>query len=336
MSHWRRDAPILQRLLDDYALVSGLQLNMDKCVWVDLADGDPQVAQNRVQQASSYFGAMKFATSAKYLGYYLGPGRGELSWQKPLQKFAERAKFWGQSGGGLHVAAMAYSVYVLPVLTFVAQLEDPPEDWDKLEKAGFGKLVPCPGNSGLPRLAPHLAELGMPKSFARLRQVALAAKLRIASREALAVGGLRVLERSRLLRRLEQGTEYVVRAARWKPWFDKSFLHVIAAAVGELRGKGITPFRLEICLAGPGPRPWTRAQARRAHKGLQRAAVQELISQQPGGTEYMQILRRAADRWRIPLLPGRRVDRWLGTLAWLRRQVPPRVVAGMLRTLTNS
>ena len=110
----------------------------------------------------------------------------------------------------------------------------------------------------------------------------------------------------------------------------------IAAAVGELRGKGITPFRLEIRLAGPGPRPWTRVQAHRAHKGLQRAAVQELISQQPGGTEYMQILRRAADRWRIPLLPGRRVDRWLGTLAWLRRQAPPRVVAGMLRTLTNS
>ncbi len=176
----------------------------------------------------------------------------------------------------------------------------------------------------------------MPKSFARLRQVALAAKLRIASREALAVGVLRVLERSRLLRRLEQSTEYVVRAARWKEWIEKSFLHVIAAAVGELRGKGITPFRLEIRLAGPGPRPWTRVQAHRAHKGLQRAAVQELISQQPGGTEYMQILRRAADRWRIPLLPWRRVDRWLGTLAWLRRQAPPRVVAGMLRILTNS
>ncbi len=69
------------------------------------------------------------------------------------------------------MAAMAYSVYVLPVLTFVAQLEDPPEEWDKLEKTSFGKLVPCPGNSGLPRLAPHLAELGMPKSFACLRQL---------------------------------------------------------------------------------------------------------------------------------------------------------------------
>mgnify|MGYP002811724459 CR=1 FL=1 len=30
------------------------------------------------------------------------------------------------------------------------------------------------------------------------------------------------------------------------------------------------------------------------------------------------------------------MDRWLGTLAGLGRQVPPRVVAGMLRTLTNS
>ena len=66
-----------------------------------------------------------------------------------MRKYLERSSFWGQAGGGLHVAALAYSVYVLPVLSFVAQLEDLPPGWEDLEARCMKNLVRCPGNGSL-------------------------------------------------------------------------------------------------------------------------------------------------------------------------------------------
>eukprot|EP00959_Pyramimonas_sp_CCMP1952_P037238 779130-Pyramimonas_sp.AAC.1 len=64
--------------------------------------------------------------SAKYMGVYLGPGRAAKSWEKPMRKHLERPSFWGRARGGLHATALAYSVYILPVLSYAAQPEDLP------------------------------------------------------------------------------------------------------------------------------------------------------------------------------------------------------------------
>jgi len=335
LPQWREEAPRLQRVLQDYAAVSGLELNMAKSVWVSLEAIDPAIVKQRVAAAIPDWGRMVFDTSAKYLGYVLGPGREEKSWIKPLRKFHSRATAWGQSGGGLHLTAVAYAVYVMPVLQFVAQLEPPPQDWQHQETAAFRKLIPSPGNGGMPRLAKFLADCGMPKSFATFAHTARAAKLRVAAREAEARGGLRVQERSAALRRTEQQTDFLVRAVRLRGWLQSAYVHNLSDELAHFRRRGVTPRSLEHDLVRGAPRPWTRAQAHTARKGLQRAATAKLTDAADFATEGRRVLRSALDRWNVEVLPGHRVDRLLGTLRWIHGVAPPRVVAALLRTNTN-
>ena len=68
---------------------------------------------------------IKIQHHAKYLGVILGPFRGDFIYDKPLSKFAQRAKDWSAEGSGLALATIACSVCFLFVLLFVAQLESP-------------------------------------------------------------------------------------------------------------------------------------------------------------------------------------------------------------------
>ena len=68
------------------------------------------------------------ADAGKYLGFMVGPGKGHRSWDKPLRKFSARATLWGSQALGLHYGARAYNTFALPVLSFVFQLEDPPDE----------------------------------------------------------------------------------------------------------------------------------------------------------------------------------------------------------------
>ena len=54
--------------------------------------------------------------------------------QRRAKKYLERAKIWRKIGGGLHITLQAYRVYVMSVLTFVAQLVAPPPEWEQTER----------------------------------------------------------------------------------------------------------------------------------------------------------------------------------------------------------
>ena len=60
-----------------------------------------------------------------------------------------------------------------------------------------------------------------------------------------------------------------------------------------------------------------------------------LAEAEPGDAVWHRLLRRATDRWRLRVLPGRRVHRFLATIQLLRKRVQPKVVAAMLRSVTN-
>ena len=62
----------------------------------------------------------------KYLGFYVGPGKGDTSWKAPYKKYTERLDLWKDQPLGLHWDARVYNTFILPVLTYVAQLEEPP------------------------------------------------------------------------------------------------------------------------------------------------------------------------------------------------------------------
>ena len=66
------------------------------------------------------------------------------SWDKPLAKFVRPLREWQWSSLGLQGAAVVYNVFVLPVLLFVAQLENPPAALFKAEQWGLRRAAPGP------------------------------------------------------------------------------------------------------------------------------------------------------------------------------------------------
>ena len=82
---------------------------------------------------------MPVKTTCKYLGHFVGPGKSDLSWNKPLEKFKERVSMWKDQPLGLFWDARISNTFAIPVLSFVAQLEDPPTWSYKKLKSLFGR-----------------------------------------------------------------------------------------------------------------------------------------------------------------------------------------------------
>ena len=72
---------------------------------------------------------MEIADSAKYLGFYVGPGRRLKTWEAALQKMVDRAEVWGQLGAGMMHTIEAYRVFIVSVIAFIAQLDSLPADF---------------------------------------------------------------------------------------------------------------------------------------------------------------------------------------------------------------
>jgi hypothetical protein len=235
---------------------------------------------------------------------------------------------------GLHHATLAYNVYMASVLGFHLQLERLPEHWSRTEAAVFRRLVPGPGNWIVPRDLHHLSLLfGMPHNFGDLETVSMAAKFRVAHREATASGGLRVLRRARELDDALQAAPCWLRAIRWGPWFRDSFYHKLRQAMEHCAAKGVTIDSIEAALQGAAPQPLTRTQAKRLHSGVQRMTRARL----DGFTGPMAEgrLRRKLERWPVPLFPRLRASRAIAVVQRLRRLAPPRVLAALSRTWFN-
>ena len=121
---------------DKYAEVSGLKLNIAKTVVIPLFFRNTSLDDISKKLASEINGweKAKVQYSGTYLGFEIGPERGEAAWEKPIKKLIERTTSWCKKGLGLTWAAFSYQIYLLPVLSFVAQLERPPTGWDSIEK----------------------------------------------------------------------------------------------------------------------------------------------------------------------------------------------------------
>ena len=70
---------------------------------------------------------MQIAYKAKYLGFILGPKKGDNSWKKPVDKLRKRMDLWQDIPAGLFWNCRIYNTFLLPIPVFVAQLEKPPQ-----------------------------------------------------------------------------------------------------------------------------------------------------------------------------------------------------------------
>ena len=123
----------LSPIMWEFALCSGLTLNMAKTVLIPLWEGDPELFRNRLMAKAPGWGAAPLRHSAKYLGFILGPASGKDSHNEPLAKYRARLEAWRNTEGGTFMSIMAYRTYILTVLTFVAQLANAPGDESERE-----------------------------------------------------------------------------------------------------------------------------------------------------------------------------------------------------------
>ena len=72
-----KDITLLEPLFEEYYLLSGLKLHYGKSVIVPLSNIAPDVLRDRLQASGSSWAGFAIRFSAKYLGYMMGPERGE-------------------------------------------------------------------------------------------------------------------------------------------------------------------------------------------------------------------------------------------------------------------
>ena len=107
--------PILEKVFEDLANIAGLELNLPKCVLIPLWPTADAPLMKTLCDVFSWWSRVSTNSKGTYLGFVIGPGADESSWDKPLKKCLASARFWGKSGVGLQYAACAYTIYVLPI-----------------------------------------------------------------------------------------------------------------------------------------------------------------------------------------------------------------------------
>ena len=78
--------PILAVIFADYALISGLQLSLAKTVLVPLFPYNHFELIAQLAQLVPTWAGVKVDDKTKCLGFWLGPGKGEVSWDAPCAK----------------------------------------------------------------------------------------------------------------------------------------------------------------------------------------------------------------------------------------------------------
>ncbi|CAK0835735.1 unnamed protein product [Prorocentrum cordatum] len=308
----------------EFSRIFGFRLNLPKTVIVPLSLQDATLLARFVSERFTAWAGIKVELHAMYLGFVLGPERGDLAITKPLKKFLERVRDWGAAGGGLLLTALAYSVYIIPVIAFLLQLDNLPPAWGQTEAPALRTLVPGLEFWCIPADLRNLRGLGFPKDSPDAARLSLACRFRVARREGLP-DGLRVAERSRELRLRMRDAEHLDRIARWSSWFQRSFVFHLEAAAAHLAASGVRPDALEGELARGEPRPYCSSAAAAVRRGLQRAALAALPrgvqSRMERRTRYKLTVRNVSQ------FPRCRAERCLAVLRELGARVTPRTWA---------
>ena len=248
--------------------------------------------RSAVGRGAPGWSGLVIASSAKYLGFYVGPGRGEHSWEAPMRKFLDRAQQWGNLGAGLLMTLKAFRVYVASVLLFVGQLEELPCTFKALEAAACRKLFPGPKDWITADCVRELRTLHFPEELKDIETAVIAAKARVAKFEA--GGALQVQVRARQMQLLNCASTSISlrRLGWWGDWRNNGIIFNLSKAsfaVDALRTHH------------PGEAFWAQ------RLGWQKQ-VARLMYGAPRGLAILH-LRKRLDHWTLLLPPGLRVNR---------------------------
>jgi len=85
--------PTLMKQCEEVARVAGLGLNLTKCVLVPLWPVDLELVRVEFARRFPGWASISVRDRDTYLGFVVGPGSGDCSWEKPLRKYADCARW---------------------------------------------------------------------------------------------------------------------------------------------------------------------------------------------------------------------------------------------------
>jgi len=228
-----------------------------------------------------------------------------------------------------------YNTYVLPVLTFVAQLEEVPSTFDKMEKQAMAALIPGPNKWISPDAVKALHRgYGMPSEARDFKIVATATKFRVAANEDKKNGGLRIKERRHELYlemdKARRSEEWKLELVAWDGWFRNSHAEVIWRVVEDLYTKDISIPKLRKLTENK--QDGGKRKQSGGRNGMQALVVKKLT---PETVNIAPTLRKDLQKWKVGLWEDCKMRRAIKVLDRLQDLVPPRIQAAILRSWKN-
>ena len=312
---YTRTLPTLCMLFTEYEQISGLALNVNKTVFIPLWQFSVSSLRNLVHENCLLWKNICTAAAGKYLGFFIGPGAGKDSWNKPLRKYVKRAEMWTSLHLGMYFNARVYQMFIATVLGFVKQLEACPEDLDEYHRKALRLLAPGLGTWATPADLANLQKAyHLPFSFADPQWTALAAKLRVV--ETIAPD---CHDRVRELENVHANQFQ----RPFKMWHYRSYFATLANAENECKMKGITRIRV-------------RSMVKTTSKlGFQKVA-EDAIGRAFAAPYYAEsMLRTKLVRWKLLGVPAIMENRIFANLAMLGQWCAPRVQVAFFRSLWN-
>ena len=341
------NAPKLQELFQEFAEVSGLHLNLKKCVILPLDEGSLDTFRQRLDATIPLWKNMQVVRHGTYLGFTIGPEKGDMSWHDPTQKFLQRCQLWEAQGAGMHYHITAYNTFALSTLSYIAQMEKPPPETLSAEKEGLKKVIKGPHiwiePGDLWRLKEHYGQSSSCKS---LHHMALAAQLRVRRCDPSCRHPHHQLNVEDLHKALH-GSKNDINRLRWASWYQRSFALTLESTTQHYT-KHIGPIDDLISSQNPSNNDALGAPGNNTKQHFQRNAYNKLLQAERYNPTTKN--RRKFMRWELhdagkhPIPPNTtcrqntpawRARRALANLQLLRQLTPPRVCAAALSTLWN-
>ena len=318
---------VLEHIFYEYGVIAGLRLNHGKCVWIPLTLKSKEESRQELSDFAPSWSCFSIEGHATYLGFAVGPNRGQHSWDKALQKMLDRARVWRAIGCGMLISINAYRMYIFPLACFLLQLENLPPAWSNIERQLCTSLFPGPRGWMIPQVLCSLKDLGFPAELPDATAISTASKCRVFRWENLAYGGLNVKKRHIALEATIADTEWINRRTVWASWLGNNFLRNLFHAWGHFES--------------------TASKQQLSPDQLLRKSGEDEVPKEVWQKRCMAVLRtshdvplhrhlrRRLDEWKISVLPGHRVHRASNMLDGLIRFVSPRIWAAILRTLCD-
>ena len=178
--NWEEHSAAAHSIFTEFGAMSGLNLNKPKTVVIPLWEGGMEALLSDTSTTAEGWKDLKVSMKGTYLGFEVGPGKGNSSWDAPIKKYLSRCNSWSTRAMGLHYATMAHNVYAFSTLTYIAQLENLPGALHDTILKGINKFIPGPGNWISIEDVVFFKELyGQSSSFKSIEFTHQAAKLRV-------------------------------------------------------------------------------------------------------------------------------------------------------------